>query len=98
MIQFADRFQFLFQSVIVVQPPLRLIPSVGRNADLFVLPPRVSDGEHPNRVPLAARALGASLTMANDPPQQRAPQDLRRRRKFSQQFFSRLNHDLMLHS
>jgi hypothetical protein len=79
MVQFADRFQFLFQALIVVQPPLGLIPSVYRNADLLIFSPRVSDGEHPNRVPLAASALRASLTMANDPAEQRTPQDLGRR-------------------
>ena len=98
MIQFADRFQFLFQPLVVVQPPLSLMPSVYRNADLLVLSPRVRDGEDANRVSLAASALGASLAMANDPAEQRAAQDLCRRGKFSHQFFSRSNHGLMLHS
>jgi hypothetical protein len=35
--------------------------------------------------------------MANDPAEQRTSQDLRRTGKFSQQFFSRSNHRLMLH-
>ena len=98
MIQFTDRFQFVFQPLIVVQPPLGLIPSVYGDADLLVFPPRVSDGEHPNRVSLAVSTLGASLTMANHPAEQRASQDLCRRGKLSQQFFSRPNHGLMLHS
>src|SRR2546429_5290982 len=71
VIQFTDRFQSLFQTLIIAHPLLDLRALLPTNAELPRLPTRVGYREHPDRMSSSGPALRTASSMANGSPQQR---------------------------
>src|SRR5438067_12858925 len=76
VIQFTDRFQSLFQTLIIAHPLLDLRALLPTNAELPRLPTRVGYREHPDRMSSSGPALRTASSMANGSPQQSAARNL----------------------
>src|SRR5437773_9206979 len=68
VIQFTDRFQSLFQTLIIAHPLLDLRALLPTNAELPRLPTRVGYREHPDRMSSSGPALRTASSMANGSP------------------------------
>jgi hypothetical protein len=77
VVQFTDRFQSLFQTLVITHPLLDLSALLGTNAELPRPSPRVGYREHPGRMSSSGSALRTASSMANDSPQQRSAHNLR---------------------
>jgi hypothetical protein len=97
VIGFADSFQFRFQFLIIIQPALNLVLHLGANTELLGNPTGVPNREDPGGVSFAARALGATLLMANCAMQKRTAKDLGQRRKVGREFLTDPYSRLMFH-
>src|SRR3989440_12291647 len=76
MIQFTDRFQSLFQTLIIAHPLLDLSALLATNAELPRSSTRVGYREHPDRMSSSGPALRTASRMANGSPQQSAARNL----------------------
>src|SRR2546430_12421538 len=81
MIQFTDRFQSLFQTLIIAHPLLDLSALLATNAELPRSSTRVGYREHPDRMSSSGPALRTALRMPNGSPQQSAARNLSRVRQ-----------------
>src|SRR5207248_9738577 len=76
VIQFTDRFQSLFQTLIIAHPLLDLSALLATNAELPRPSTWVGYREHPDPMSSSGPALRTASSMANDPPQQSAARNL----------------------
>src|SRR5437762_12442625 len=76
VIQFTDRFQSLFQTLIIAHPLLDLRALLPTNAELPRLPTRAGYREHPDRMSSSVPALRTAASMPNGPPRQSAARNL----------------------
>src|SRR5438046_10326398 len=72
VIQFTDRFQSLFQTLIIAHPLLDLSALLPTNAELPRPSTRVGYREHPDRMSSSGPALRTASRMANGSQQQSA--------------------------
>src|SRR2546423_15722747 len=77
VIQFTDRFQPLFQTLISEHPLLDLSALLPTNAELPRPPTRVGYREHPDRMSSSGPALRTASSMANGSAQQSGARNLR---------------------
>jgi len=78
MIEFANRFDRLFQLLIIVQPPADLFNSLATNAELAGPPTRIAHRQNENPMPLAAGTFRTVLGMPHDTLEKRAAEQLTR--------------------
>src|SRR5213082_536585 len=76
VIQFTDRFQPLFQTLIIAHPLLDLSALLSTNAELSRPSTWVGYREHPDRMSSSGPALRTASSMANGSPQQSAARNL----------------------
>ena len=76
MVEFTDALQGGLELLIVAQPLLDEGLLFGGEADLFVAPTGIADGQHPDEMALAARTDGATGAMADAAAEQGATKDL----------------------
>jgi hypothetical protein len=83
LVQFADFFDGCFEPLIILQGSLHLSNLLSAQTDVADAAAGITDSENRDRVSLTALALGAALTMSDDPFEQRAAQDIARLGKAS---------------
>ena len=98
VIQFTDRFQSLFQTLIIAHPLLDLRALLPTNAELPRLPTRVGYREHPDRMSSSGPALRTASSMANGSPQQSAARNLSGVRKSLGEPIAGIEDVLLFHS
>src|SRR5437764_5772155 len=98
VIQFTDRFQSLFQTLIVAHPLLDLNALLGTNAELPRSSTRVGYREHPDRMSSSGPALWTASSMANGSPQQSAACNLSGVRKLLGEPIAGIEDVLLFHS
>src|SRR5437667_133146 len=76
VIQFTDRFQPLFQTLIIAHPLLDLSALLATDAELLRPSTRVGYREHPDRMSSSGPALRTASSVANGSPQQSAARNL----------------------
>src|SRR5437660_6686739 len=98
VIQFTDRFQSLFQTLIIAHPLLDLRALLPTNAELPRLPTRVGYREHPDRMSSSGPALRTASSMANGSPQQSAARNLSGVGKSLREAIAGIEDVLLVHS
>jgi hypothetical protein len=98
VVQFTDRFQSLFQTLVVAYPLLDLGALLRTNAELLRSSTRVGDREHPDRMSSSGPALRTASSMANDSPQQSATDNLSGVREPLGEAIARIEDVFMFHS
>jgi len=98
VVQFTDRFQSLFQTLVVAHPPLNLNALLGTNAELPRSSTRVGYREHPDRMSSSGPALRTASSMANGSPQQSAACNLSGVRELLDEPIAGIEDVLLFHS
>src|SRR5437879_8011599 len=98
VIQFTDRFQSLFQTLIIAHPLLDLSALLGTNAELPRSSTRVGYREHPDRMSSSGPALRTASSMANGSPQQGAARNLSGVRESLSETIGGIEDVLLFHS
>ena len=98
MVQFTDRFQSLFQTLVIAYPLLDLSALLGTNAELPSPSPRVGYREHPDRMSSSGPALRTASRMADGSPQQSAARNLIGIRELSGEPIAGIENVLLFHS
>jgi hypothetical protein len=98
VVQFTDRFQSLFQTLVITHPLLDLSALLGTNAELSRPSPRVGYREHPDRMSSSGPALRTASSVANGSSQQRAPHNLRGVRELLGESIAGIEDVLVFHS
>jgi hypothetical protein len=98
VVQFTDRFQSLFQTLVITHPLLDLSALLGTNAELPRPSPRVGYREHPDRMSSSGPALRTASSVANGSPQQSAAHNLSRVREVLGESIAGIEDVLVFHS
>src|SRR5205814_9298114 len=98
VIELADRFDRLFQLLVIVQPTAHFGNALAANTELAHASARIAHREDIHLVPFAARAFWAAARVTNDALEQRATQQFAGDRQLTDKLLARLKGSIANHS